>query len=255
MCTAPFTPQRGKQRLQAEDGDKRTEREKLLSELRTLRDGAKGPMNIEALEAKVAECAGRALSGAGGAQALVALQRPAGQERHSLALLSRQRGDGRCACGPQRRSRAPPCETARRLEFKLTHESLSAMDEKRLREQKERLERTERPNAVRASALSARLDAIKAESNELRGLVAEIDKKVRCSGAHLGHAHPLGHPRPVEVQAACSPALPVPNCPCARTAQPLPPSWTRSRPSARRWRRSWTRCAPRSRRRAATCRG
>ena len=49
------TLQRGKQRLQAEDGDKKTEREKLLSELRTLRDGARGPMNLEALDAKVAE--------------------------------------------------------------------------------------------------------------------------------------------------------------------------------------------------------
>jgi hypothetical protein len=51
----PPSAQRGKQRLQAEDGDKKTEREKLLSELRTLRDGARGPMNLEALDAKIAE--------------------------------------------------------------------------------------------------------------------------------------------------------------------------------------------------------
>lgn len=49
------TQQRGKQRLQAEDGDKKTEREKLLSELRTIRDASRGPMNLEALDAKVAE--------------------------------------------------------------------------------------------------------------------------------------------------------------------------------------------------------
>ncbi|GBF95776.1 hypothetical protein Rsub_08212 [Raphidocelis subcapitata] len=110
---------RGKQRLQAEDGDKKTEREKLLSELRTLRDASRGPMNLEALDAKVAE-----------------------------------------------------------LEFKLTHESLSAMDEKRTREQKERLDRTDRPNAVRATSLSARLDALKAESGELRGRVNEFDKQL-----------------------------------------------------------------------------
>jgi hypothetical protein len=47
--------QRGKQRLQAEDGDKKTEREKILGELRALRDGARGPMNLEALDAKIAE--------------------------------------------------------------------------------------------------------------------------------------------------------------------------------------------------------
>ncbi|GBG00473.1 hypothetical protein Rsub_13154 [Raphidocelis subcapitata] len=110
---------RGKQRLQAEDGDKKTEREKLLSELRTLRDSARGPTNLEALEARIAE-----------------------------------------------------------LEFKLTHESLSAAEEKRTRELKERMERTERPNAARAAGLSARLDALKAESGALRGQVAEIDKEL-----------------------------------------------------------------------------
>lgn len=90
---------------------------------------------------------------------------------------------------PPSQPTAPP----RRLEFKLTHESLSAMDEKKLREQKERLERTERPNAVRASALSARLDAIKAESNELRAQIAEIDKKVRPrTPACLGRARAGG---------------------------------------------------------------
>jgi hypothetical protein len=47
--------QRGKQRLQAEDGDKKTEREKLLGELRAIRDAARGPLSLEALDAKVAE--------------------------------------------------------------------------------------------------------------------------------------------------------------------------------------------------------
>ncbi|KAI8466860.1 MAG: hypothetical protein J3K34DRAFT_524188 [Monoraphidium minutum] len=110
---------RGKQRLQAEDGDKKTEREKLLSELRALRDASRGPMNLEQLDAKVAE-----------------------------------------------------------LEFKLTHESLSAAEEKRMREQKERMEQKERPNAVRAAALSTRLDTLKAESNELRVQINEIDKEL-----------------------------------------------------------------------------
>lgn len=48
--------QRGKQRLQAEDGDLRTEREKLLAELRALRDGAKGPLDMEALTQRINEC-------------------------------------------------------------------------------------------------------------------------------------------------------------------------------------------------------
>jgi hypothetical protein len=73
---------------------------------------------------------------------------------------------------------APPIITLPRLEFKLTHESLSAMEEKRMREQKERFERTERPNAARASALSARLDALKAESTALRAQISEIDTQV-----------------------------------------------------------------------------
>lgn len=47
--------QRSKQRLQAEDGDKKTEREKLLSELRALRDASRGPMSLEAVDAKIAE--------------------------------------------------------------------------------------------------------------------------------------------------------------------------------------------------------
>jgi hypothetical protein len=66
----PFAPthpaaQRGKQRLQAEDGDKKTEREKLLSELRALRDSARGPTNLEALEARIAEWVARAGGGHG----------------------------------------------------------------------------------------------------------------------------------------------------------------------------------------------
>jgi hypothetical protein len=82
---------------------------------------------------------------------------------------------------------APPSLRARaRLEFKLTHESMSAAEEKRTREQKERLERTERANAVRAAALSARLDALKAESGGLRGQITEIDKQVGGAGGAQG---------------------------------------------------------------------
>jgi len=53
------------------------------------------------------------------------------------------------------------------------------MEEKRTREQKERMERVERPNAVRAAAMNTRLDALKAESTVLRNQIAEIDKQVR----------------------------------------------------------------------------
>lgn len=78
------------------------------------------------------------------------------------------------------------CAPFQRLEFKLTHESVSAAEEKRMREQKERMERTDRPNAVRASALSARLDVIKAESLELRAQIQEIDKQVgRVTCVHV----------------------------------------------------------------------
>jgi hypothetical protein len=63
---------------------------------------------------------------------------------------------------------------------------VSAAEEKRMREQKERMERTDRPNAVRASALSARLDVIKAESLELRAQIQEIDKQVgRVTCVHV----------------------------------------------------------------------
>lgn len=52
------------------------------------------------------------------------------------------------------------------------------MDEKRMREQKERMERVERPNALRAATLSQRLDALKAESAALRSQIAQIDEQV-----------------------------------------------------------------------------
>lgn len=57
---------------------------------------------------------------------------------------------------------------------------MSAAEEKRTREQKERMERVERPNAQRAAALSARLDAVKAESGALRAQITQIDEQVRA---------------------------------------------------------------------------
>jgi hypothetical protein len=65
---------------------------------------------------------------------------------------------------------------------------MSAAEEKRTREQKERLERTERPNAVRAAALSARLDAVKADSAGVRSQITEIDKQVGRAGRGRGPA-------------------------------------------------------------------
>jgi hypothetical protein len=75
---------------------------------------------------------------------------------------------------PANQTNHPP----KRLEFKLTHESISAAEEKRTRTEKERLERVERPAAARSAALSAKLDAVKAESGALRGQIAEVDKQV-----------------------------------------------------------------------------
>jgi len=62
---------------------------------------------------------------------------------------------------------------------------MSLSEEKRTREQKERMERVERPNAVKSAALSTRLDALKAESGVLRGQIAEIDKQV-CARVSVG---------------------------------------------------------------------
>lgn len=109
-----------KQRLQAEVNDRKTEREKAMAELRSLRDAStRGSLSAEQVEQRIADA-----------------------------------------------------------EFKLTHESLSVQEEKRLREAKERLERVDRPAAVKAAALSTKLDEIKAATNASRDKITALDKQL-----------------------------------------------------------------------------
>lgn len=64
------------------------------------------------------------------------------------------------------------------LEFKLTHESLSPADEKRMREQKDRLEKNDRPSALRYAQLQAKIDAEKAAVAEVRAQIAALDTQL-----------------------------------------------------------------------------
>jgi uncharacterized coiled-coil DUF342 family protein len=108
-----------KKRLQTVRDDHQTDKEKAMTEARTIRDAIRGPVNLEALDQKLQE-----------------------------------------------------------LDFKLTHESLSAAEEKRLREQKERMERQDRPQVLRYSQLQARIDVAKAAVAEIRTQLAALDEQL-----------------------------------------------------------------------------
>lgn len=73
-----------------------------------------------------------------------------------------------------------PCRQAveaklQELEFKLTHESLSAAQEKSLREQKERMERQDKPAVQRLAQVSAKIDECKAANEAIRGEIAILN--------------------------------------------------------------------------------
>jgi len=108
-----------KKRLQTARDDHQTDKEKAMTEARSIRDSIRGPVNLEALDQKLQE-----------------------------------------------------------LDFKLTHESLSAAEEKRLREQKERMERQDRPQVLRYSQLQARIDTAKAAVAELRTQMTALDEQL-----------------------------------------------------------------------------
>jgi hypothetical protein len=64
------------------------------------------------------------------------------------------------------------------LEFKLTHESLSAAQEKAMREKKERMQRQDRPAVERLSQVSARIDECKAASDALRAEILVLNGRL-----------------------------------------------------------------------------
>jgi uncharacterized coiled-coil DUF342 family protein len=65
--------------------------------------------------------------------------------------------------------------TLAELEFKLTHESLSAAQEKALREKKDRMERQDKPAVARLAQVSAKIDEAKAASDAIRAEIAVLN--------------------------------------------------------------------------------
>jgi uncharacterized coiled-coil DUF342 family protein len=65
--------------------------------------------------------------------------------------------------------------TLAELEFKLTHESLSATQEKALRERKDRMERQDKPAVARLAQVSAKIDEAKAASDAIRAEIAVLN--------------------------------------------------------------------------------
>ncbi|KAF8069594.1 hypothetical protein HT031_001711 [Scenedesmus sp. PABB004] len=63
------------------------------------------------------------------------------------------------------------------LEFKLTHESLTAAQEKSMRERKDRIEK-DRPALARLAALSAKIDEAKAGSEAVRAQITALNSKL-----------------------------------------------------------------------------
>jgi len=108
-----------KKRLMSQNDDKKTERDKLFAEQRSIRDTIKGPSNLQAVEEAIA-----------------------------------------------------------RMEYELTHESLSAEREKMLREKKERAEKHDRPAAMRLAQVSAKIDEAKRESEAIRSDIAVLNTRL-----------------------------------------------------------------------------
>lgn len=63
------------------------------------------------------------------------------------------------------------------MEFKLTHESLTAAQEKALRERKERTEK-DKPAVARLAAVSAAIDAARAASDDLRAQIKAVNEQL-----------------------------------------------------------------------------
>ncbi|WIA09972.1 hypothetical protein OEZ85_010184 [Tetradesmus obliquus] len=68
--------------------------------------------------------------------------------------------------------------TLAELEFKLTHESLSAAQEKAMREKKERIERTDKPAVARLAQVSAKIDEAKAASDAIRAEISVLNTQL-----------------------------------------------------------------------------
>lgn len=71
------------------------------------------------------------------------------------------------------------------LEFKLTHESLSAAQEKNMRERKERMERVDRPAAQQLAQVSAKIDEVKAANEAIRSEIAAYNTQLDGIKAQL----------------------------------------------------------------------
>lgn len=108
-----------KKRLMAQSDDKKTERDKLIAEQRSIRDSVRGPANLAALDEHIAK-----------------------------------------------------------LEFQLTHESLTAAQEKALREKKERIERQDRPAVARLAGISAKIDECKAAADAVRAEASTLNARL-----------------------------------------------------------------------------
>jgi uncharacterized coiled-coil DUF342 family protein len=69
-------------------------------------------------------------------------------------------------------------EAIARMEYELTHESLSTDREKQIREKKERAEKHDRPAAMRMAQVSARIDEAKAASEAIRSDIAVLNTRL-----------------------------------------------------------------------------
>lgn len=69
-------------------------------------------------------------------------------------------------------------EAIARMEYELTHESLSADREKQIREKKERAEKNDRPAAMRLAQVSAKIDEAKAASEAIRSDIAVLNTRL-----------------------------------------------------------------------------
>lgn len=69
-------------------------------------------------------------------------------------------------------------EAIARMEYELTHESLSAEREKMVREKKERAEKHDRPAAQRLAQVSAKIDEAKAASEAIRSDIAVLNTRL-----------------------------------------------------------------------------
>jgi cell division protein FtsB len=130
-------PQLQKKRLNSQNDDKKTERDKLFAEHRQLKDGIRGPSNLAVRACGCVEDAG------GGGFCCCSLRTHSGPRcSPTTPRLPHRRHTLRAV--PQAVE-----ESIARMEYELTHESMSAEREKMVREKKERAEKNDRPAAMR----------------------------------------------------------------------------------------------------------